>query len=238
MALGEDLGYAVRLTQNNSSLYIGGAGMHSVHIALMGDPTLRVFIVKPPVGLMARRLSANRVDLSWGTSTDTVLGYHIYRSTQTNGSYTRQTSTPVTATTFTDNQAGGGRYSYLVRAVKLETSAGGTFYNLSPGVIDSVTTAAGAIAAAGSRRARVLMLEPVDHDGVLRFSCTTGQGGPARIAVLDLSGKIMADRRVVLTSGSAPLSLNLAGTGWGVYVLLIETNGGTERARFVYQKNR
>ena len=46
MAMGETIGYGARVTQNNSGTYFYGYGP-SVHIALMGDPTLRLTPVAP-----------------------------------------------------------------------------------------------------------------------------------------------------------------------------------------------
>ena len=47
MGLGENIGYSTRLTQNNNSLYFYSYGARFVHIALMGDPTLRNDVVAP-----------------------------------------------------------------------------------------------------------------------------------------------------------------------------------------------
>src|SRR6185436_18722752 len=53
MALGETIGYCARLTQNNTSLYNNqrnsSAGL--IHVALMGDPTLRMHTVAPASSL-------------------------------------------------------------------------------------------------------------------------------------------------------------------------------------------
>src|SRR6185436_8869270 len=43
MGLGETIGYSTRLSQNNNGLYSPvSSGSRQVHIALMGDPTLRM----------------------------------------------------------------------------------------------------------------------------------------------------------------------------------------------------
>ena len=50
MGLGEPIGYSARLTQNNGGLYQNqvNQNLRGVHIALMGDPTLRLHPVEPP----------------------------------------------------------------------------------------------------------------------------------------------------------------------------------------------
>ena len=50
MALGETIGYATMLTQNNRNLFKANDldGFRQIHIALMGDPTLKMIYPKPP----------------------------------------------------------------------------------------------------------------------------------------------------------------------------------------------
>src|SRR5258707_1468252 len=92
MALGETIGYSTRLTQNN-----GPAGLYrtqtntyagQVHIALMGDPTLRMHPVVPPSNLTGVA-TAQGIQLRWDPSSDSVLGYNIYRATDSAGPFTR-----------------------------------------------------------------------------------------------------------------------------------------------------
>lgn len=138
MAMGETLGHGTRRTQNNSSDYRSGDFPKSVHLALMGDPTLRLFPVKPVSGLS--QISAeNKVGLSWSASSDSnIQGYAIYRGDENadqTGIFSRVGSGLTTVTSYDDLSAASGvNYTYMVRAVKLETSASGTYLNSSQGV--------------------------------------------------------------------------------------------------------
>ncbi len=59
----------------------------------------------------------NRVELRW-TGVANAVGYHIYRSTQSGGSATRLTTTPVSETMYTDTSVTAGTtYYYTVRAI-------------------------------------------------------------------------------------------------------------------------
>jgi hypothetical protein len=144
MALGAPIGFSTRLTQNNgdAGLYQNqlnnGAGQ--IHIALMGDPTLRMHIVAPPQDLA---LSTNGPNprLTWKQSAESVLGYHVYSSQFPNGPFVRLTSAPVSATDYTDVALSLSR-NYMVRAVMLETSGSGTYYNLSQGTFLHPSTVA------------------------------------------------------------------------------------------------
>ena len=146
MGLGETIGYGTRLTQNNGSggLYQNqiNSAAGQVHIALMGDPTLRLHIVAPPTALTAAT-RGNAVRLNWSPSTDSVLGYHVYRMNAADGSFTRLTTSPITQTTYTD-PAGGSAPNYMVRAVSLQTSPSGSYFNPSVGAfLVPVANAAG-----------------------------------------------------------------------------------------------
>ncbi|PWU18631.1 MAG: hypothetical protein C5B50_08580 [Verrucomicrobia bacterium] len=135
MALGETIGYSARLTQNNGprgpyhNQLNNGAGQ--IHIALMGDPTLRMHVVAPP-GPLSSQAKGRSINLSWTPSIDSVVGYHVYRATDLEGPFKRLTSTPLTGTNYLDKE-GSVAANYMVRAVKLETSASGTYYNPSEG---------------------------------------------------------------------------------------------------------
>jgi hypothetical protein len=135
LALGEPVGHAVRLAMNNRSNgpyrnQINSLPAH-IQIGLMGDPTLRMHPVAPPSNLNASA-SASCVHLAWTASPDTVVGYHVYGAASAAGPFRRLTAALIHQTDFTD--AGGSGGSYMVRAVKLETSASGTYYNPSQGI--------------------------------------------------------------------------------------------------------
>ncbi len=135
MGLGETIGYVTRLTQNNTGQYetIINSSQNRVHISLLGDPTLRLHPVVP-VSNLNGSANGSTVALTWSASSDSaIVGYHVYRASSAGASYTRLTSTPTTETNFTDNN-GSASANYMVRAVKLETGASGTYYNASQGL--------------------------------------------------------------------------------------------------------
>ncbi len=149
MGLGETLGYCARLTQNNANpgLYLTQVNLSAreVHIALMGDPTLRLNPVAPVTTLSGTSAAAATVNLNWVASSDAATtGYHIYRASSASGPFTRLTTTPVTQTSFTDSTAPAGANSYMVRAVKLETTPSGSYFNGSQGAVIT-TTVSGAV---------------------------------------------------------------------------------------------
>jgi hypothetical protein len=58
------------------------------------------------------------VDLSWTASTDTVVGYYIYRGTTPGGPYVKLNSAAETETAYTDSTVQSGQtYYYVVTSV-------------------------------------------------------------------------------------------------------------------------
>ena len=138
MGLGETIGYSTRLSQNNNALYTSNFGGRVVHMALMGDPTLRNDVVAPPSNVTVG-MNTYHADISWSPSVDTVLGYHLYVRTDDVSDFTRVNETIIADTFFTDSCLGApGDYTYMVRAIRLEQSPSGTYYNLSQGRTGSV----------------------------------------------------------------------------------------------------
>jgi hypothetical protein len=146
LALGECFGQAFLTSQNNSgSAFSGGytptnIGSRGLHQALMGDPTLRMFYLQPPSNLVALA-DTDTVILNWTATPDpTAQGYHLYRAQLPDSQYVRITDQPVMATAYIDTTMDTtATYAYRVYAARLETTASGTWWNLSQGIWDSVT---------------------------------------------------------------------------------------------------
>ncbi len=143
MALGENIGYGMKLTQNyQSSLYfpnIYNITGNWIHMGgLMGDPTLRNDVVAPVSNVVA---SINGVNCSvtWAASTETnILGYNVYMKNDTNQNYIKVNANVIAGTSYTENCLFyPGVYKYMVRALKLENTPSGTYYNLSEGIADT-----------------------------------------------------------------------------------------------------
>ena len=190
MALGETLGYSARLAQNNlaAGLYRNqvnqGAGQVML-VALMGDPALRMHPVAPPAGLTGY-VNATGSRLQWTPWCKPVLGYHVYRSGNPAGPFLRVNNELLAGNTFINPSATGG--TYIVKAVKLETSASGSYYNPSQGVFltltghfdsdgDGMTDAAETLAGT----------DPHNPASVLKSISTSVNSGRIVSTVLDLS---------------------------------------------------
>jgi hypothetical protein len=136
MGMGETIGHCARLSQNDTSY--GGFSGRQVHVALMGDPTLRQHIVAPPT-VVAVVATPPQALVTWQASADVVAGYHVYRSANAGGPFARLTSSPVTGLAYTDPSPIYGNVTYMVRALRREQTPTGSYWNLSQGAFLSTT---------------------------------------------------------------------------------------------------
>jgi hypothetical protein len=135
MGLGDNIGYSARITQNNNGLYAeAGTAPKGIHIALMGDPTLRMYVVQPPTNVQVSTSQAVAPLITWNAPSTTVAGYHIYRARTIQGPFERINAEMVTNNSFEDSTAQGESYVYMVKSVVLESTPSGTFYNQSQGI--------------------------------------------------------------------------------------------------------
>lgn len=136
MALGEHIGYSTKATMTNTGRYIPPYYGLYVHNALLGDPTLRMHILRPVENLSASQAGLN-VQLSWEDPAN-ALGYFVYKKTALDSAYILLTEIPVSSTSYTDACPGPGMIQYMVRSMELRTSASGSYYNLSTGISTSI----------------------------------------------------------------------------------------------------
>lgn len=234
MALGENIGYSARLTQNNSSMYASNYAAHWVHIALMGDPTLRMYIVAPPKNATAVAQKDYPIaSISWTKSADSVLGYYVYRSEKSNGNFTR-ISDLLQQSNFTDTASvklgDTKKFFYLVRAVKLEKSGSGTYYNLSQGSFADSLFLTG-IAENADVSAFQIFPNPASERFSVQFSATIF--GNATLKIFDALGREIFVKNLVIESENLGTDVNIAGLARGMYVVEVKSDGKTFRQNFM-----
>ncbi len=166
MALGETIGSALVLSQNNWDTYTTGYyyekpdqeynsaysykyGNRQIHVALMGDPTLTVNMggdlagnidgTLPPKNLSVVQLPAFKVKLSWEAPEESGdIFYNVYESDNPNGGFVKINDEPIIDTEFTTTKEYDGEMYYMVRTGKLRENNSGSYYHLSDGIIQSV----------------------------------------------------------------------------------------------------
>jgi hypothetical protein len=103
----------------------------------MGDPTLRLQPVPPPARLAATVTPAG-FRLTWLPSGQATVGYALYRSLAPGAPFQRLTPALVEGLSYLDPGPVTLPRRYMVRAVTLQTSPGGSYYNPSQGVFVSL----------------------------------------------------------------------------------------------------
>jgi len=72
---------------------------------------------KHVINMSGTGVNKHNVNLSWTASTSQVVGYYVYRATQSGGPYTELSLVPSTQTAFVDSLPGGATYYYVVTAL-------------------------------------------------------------------------------------------------------------------------
>jgi hypothetical protein len=214
MGLGETLGYCARVTQNNSgTLYSANYCANWIHIALLGDPSLRLHPVSPPSALIATPSSTAGIDLAWTASPDAGDGYHVYRAPSLAGPYSKLTANTLTATNYTD-PLGASTNVYMVRAIKLEQSPSGSYNNLSQGIFQSLQTSLAAPQIALVRPTNnTVLISPVE------VKLSASEFDPSA-AITNVT--FYANAQILGSDNSAPYTIVWTNPPLGIYTLTVQ----------------
>ena len=126
--LGKPLYRAVYSSQNSYNMYNTASSFSGVHVALMGDPTLKYFYV--PV---SEKFSATsscqgklRIDLKWETlNVDSIILWE-----NTAAGWQKITTVAGSDTSYSVSSPGIGKHIYALQALKLMQSPSGTWWDL------------------------------------------------------------------------------------------------------------
>jgi hypothetical protein len=198
---------------------------------LLGDPTLRMKYCDMPKGFTATKVNSNKnVKLDWTASNEPgLLGYHIYRATDANNLYFRITTQPITALTYTDIDPYAGNNHYLVKAVKLETSNMGSYYNASIGAMATATSVSGTNTAVLSTTVVDFNLYPNPTSGNANIEVLDAQ----TITVMNMNGQVVFESN----ASKDQTVFNLPSTQWtkGIYIVKVNTLNGVAVKKLVVE---
>jgi hypothetical protein len=154
MALGKNIGYCALRTQANNSigdypspddLRLTKSGKNDdsewdtnpIHVALMGDPTLRLHPVPPPIAATVVKTDEGWL-LRWKPGTAKSFGsdvtYLVYRASSSDGTFRRLTKTSFDKTKFLDHEIADTSAVYLIKTRVLQSTSSGTYFNTSQGL--------------------------------------------------------------------------------------------------------
>lgn len=215
MVMGENIGYSARVTQNNQGTYMANICPHWVHIALMGDPTLRMHTVKPVqnVSCSISPEECNAIEIAYDISEDDdIIGYYVYRSDEEFGKYERITASMINYSPFLDLEPKEGLNYYMVKAVKPEITPSGSYYNLSTGITDSISIILTEVNNNMPNNYFQLQPNPADDHVLISLNAFVQQA-PLKIYFAD--GKLLS----TLQSGSPEITLDISKWVPGIYFI-------------------
>lgn len=112
IAAGASVTYTVTFAPQTAG---SSAGSISFVSTASGSPTVETFT---GTGTAPATPVAHSVGLTWDASTSTVVGYNVYRGTQSGGPYSKLNTTPQPATSYTDGTVqAGATYFYVTTSV-------------------------------------------------------------------------------------------------------------------------
>lgn len=241
MALGENIGYSTRITQNNTiSLYptpnTNPAMTRMVTIALMGDPSLRTEYVKPVPSVTLGGDSTKGAVVSWTASPEAgVAGYYVYRATSEFGEY-KLRSGMVTGTSYTDSFGAPGTYWYMVRATKLQTTPSGTYYNMSLG-----TSASGTfqypffdVGVPAITSIADVQLYPNPAKESVQLVITGAENTSANITITDMQGKAVSTSTMQLGIGKNTRQIDISTLPAGMYMVQVQAGNSRKTLKLAH----
>lgn len=203
MGLGKPIGEVLLGAQNNTQQYMpsiyvtkrypGGVyyqvAPRGTHIALIGDPTLRMtsnMPIETPKNIGVTSTVSAQID--W-ESVPNAIGYLLYKSSSEAGPFEALTPSPITETTFNDIKANWKQdVVYQVRAVMLRETKSGSFYEVSaPNTSEKINVSVDENTAQEFRIA--CSPQPMSNSGIIQF--VAPHAVQAEISIHSMDGRLM-----------------------------------------------
>ncbi len=185
------------------------------HFQYHGDPTLRFFQVVPPTNLVVGG-SITNPQLKWNKSTDaSVVGYHVYKANAEFGKYEKITTSIVTDSFYNLNNPIINEW-YMVRAVKLQVTGSGTFYNPSQGIFTIYSAPTAIVNVSLGKQIKIFPNPAIDKIYVVAPNAII-----KNIRMFNLQGQ---EVNCIFNANNNFITLEKASSG--IYTLLIATNKG------------
>jgi len=247
MAMGDNIGYSMLINCNQytngfadytnyfRSEFMGSADRVAI-VALMGDPTLRMHTVQPPSAVTLSHVKLV-MTVNWTASPDPgVVGYYVYRSSGFGQPFTKVSTNLVSGTTFTDPNALHGKNFYMVRAVKLQTSASGSYFNLSQGSMDTLSTDNLGTGIDNSlAAAHTLNVFPNPGQNIFHIAWAGTDENMGELKVYDVLGKVLQKKQLTGLVNLQTIDVDLSQQSKGIYFLKI-SNGLQEYVQRVVKE--
>ena len=238
MGLGKPIGEVLLGAQNNTQQYMpsiyvtnrypGGVyyqvAPRGTHIALIGDPTLRItsnMPIETPKNIGVTSTVSAQID--W-ESDPNANGYLVYKSSSEAGPFEALTPSPITETTFNDIKANWKQdVVYQVRAVMLRETKSGSFYEVSaPNTSEKINVSVDENTAQEFRIA--CSPQPMSYSGIIQF--VAPHAVQAEVSIHSMEGRVMkALIKARIESGGHSLMVPAQELPIGMYMVRMIMDG-------------
>ena len=238
MGLGKPIGEVLLGAQNNTQQYMpsiyvtnrypGGVyyqvAPRGTHIALIGDPTLRItsnMPIETPKNIGVTSTVSAQID--W-ESVPNANGYLVYKSSSEAGPFEALTPSPITETTFNDIKANWKQdVVYQVRAVMLRETKSGSFYEVSaPNTSEKINVSVDENTAQEFRIA--CSPQPMSYSGIIQF--VAPHAVQAEVSIHSMDGRLMkALLKARIESGGHSLMVPAQELPIGMYMVRMIMDG-------------
>jgi len=238
MGLGKPIGEVLLGAQNNTQQYLpaiyntkrypGGVyyqvAPRGTHIALIGDPTLRMTSIMPietPKNIGVTSTVSAQID--W-ESVPNANGYLVYKSSSEAGPFEALTPSPITETTFNDIKANWKQdVVYQVRAVMLRETKSGSFYEVSaPNTSEKINVSVDENTAQEFRIA--CSPQPMSYSGIIQF--VAPHAAQTEVSIHSMDGRLMkALLKTRIESGAHSLMVPAQELPIGMYMVRMIMDG-------------
>ncbi len=238
MGLGKPIGEVLLGAQNNTQQYMpsiyvtkrypGGVyyqvAPRGTHIALIGDPTLRMTSNMPieiPKNIGVTSTVSAQID--W-ESVPNANGYLVYKSSSEAGPFEALTPSPITETTFNDIKANWKQdVVYQVRAVMLRETKSGSFYEVSaPNTSEKINVSVDENTAHEFRIA--CSPQPMSYSGIIQF--VAPHAAQTEVSIHSMDGRLMKSLlKTRIESGAHSLMVPAQELPIGMYMVRMIMDG-------------
>lgn len=217
MSVGESIGFCARYSMNASYASFNGS-QQLIHVALMGDPTLRFRPIAPSSELRLTN-SVDGILLEWDEVSGDIEGYNLYRVNNETLESVKVNDEILIETTYLDLGCPTGQYYYQLRTTKKVLTASANYFALGIGSasdpIDYVTSVA-------YNSNDGFGIAPNPSSGHFRLQLPQDIVNVNKLVIQDLTGRNVLELDGNFTSES---TIN-TGLPMGTYMLLANTNKG------------
>ena len=207
---------------------------NSMHIAYMGDPTLKIRNL-PAVESLKALSSNNFVYLNWNRIGNN--NYAIYRFDTLNRIFSRIHDEPINDTFFVDSfNHSSGRYVYAVKCIKLETTGSGTYYNTGGAAYATVDHVNSIITVNGGNQHNLRVYPNPASDQIhILFERNSNSSNTYQAIIYDLYGKAITNFQIQ-PKDNREASIDISLLADGIYICEIVVDGVTYTQKIVVSK--